>query len=88
MIPKLKMLALYDNDILFSQGDQAEEMFFIFHGSVLLYVDLSEIVDMRTFVKDDSCFNLPIAVYSNGSYFGDNDVILQKNSYRTISGVC
>jgi hypothetical protein len=63
-------------------------MFFIFHGSVLLYVDLSEIVDMRSFIKDDSCFNLPIAVYSNGSYFGDNDVLVQKNAYRTISGIC
>ena len=51
-------------------------MFFMFHGSVMLFVDLSEIVDMRTFVKDDSCFNLPVAVYANGSYFGDNDILL------------
>ena len=41
IIPKLKSLNLFDDDILFSQGDQAEEVFFIFHGSVLLYVDLS-----------------------------------------------
>jgi len=88
VIPKLKSLSLFDNDILFSQGDQAEEIFFIFHGSVLLYVDLSEIVDMRNLIKDDSCFNIPIAIYSNGSYFGDNDVLLQKNGYRTISGIC
>jgi CRP-like cAMP-binding protein len=76
IIPKLKSLNLFDNDILFSQGDQAEEIFFIFHGSVLLYIDLSEIVDMRSIVKEDSCFNVPLAIYSNSSYFGDNDVLL------------
>ena len=43
---------------------------------------------MRQFVKVDSCFNIPIAVYSNGSYFGDNDVLLQKNGYRSITGIC
>ena len=88
MIPKLKTLNLFDNDILFSQGDQAEEIFFIFHGSVLLYVDLSEIVDMQTLVKGDKCFNVPLAIYSNSSYFGDNDVLLQRNGYRSITGIC
>ena len=79
---------MFDNDILFSQGDQAEEIFFIFHGGVLLYVDLSEIVDMKQFVKEDSAFNVPLAIYSNGSYFGDNDVLLQRNGYRSITGIC
>uniref|UniRef100_A0A7S3CPI6 Cyclic nucleotide-binding domain-containing protein n=1 Tax=Strombidium rassoulzadegani TaxID=1082188 RepID=A0A7S3CPI6_9SPIT len=88
IIPKLKSLNLFDNDILFSQGDQAEEVFFIFHGSVLLYVDLSEIVDMSIYVKEDSSFNVPLAIYSNGSYFGDNDVMLQRNGYRSMSGIC
>lgn len=88
IIPKLKSLNLFDNDILFSQGDQAEEIFFIFHGGVLLYVDLSEIVDMKQFVKEDSAFNVPLAIYSNGSYFGDNDVLLQRNGYRSITGIC
>ena len=55
---------------------------------MLLYIDLSEIVDMRSFVKDDGCFNVPLAIYSNGSYFGDNDVLLHRNGYRTITGLC
>jgi hypothetical protein len=42
---------------------------------------------MRNLIRDDSCFNIPIAIYTNGSYFGDNDVLLQKNGYRTISGI-
>lgn len=55
---------------------------------MLLYVDLSEIVDMQTLVKGDKCFNVPLAIYSNSSYFGDNDVLLQRNGYRSITGIC
>lgn len=76
LIPKLKMMNLFDNDILFSQGDQAEELFFVFHGSALLNVDIMDFIDMKSFVKHESCFNVPIAIYGNGSYFGDNDVLL------------
>jgi len=39
-------------------------------------------------VKEDSAFNVPLAIYSNGSYFGDNDVLLQRNGYRSITGIC
>ena len=53
-----------------------------------MYVDLTDIVDMRTFIKEDSCFNIPISVYSNGSYFGDNDVLNQKNGHRHFTGIC
>ena len=67
---------MYDNDILFSQGDQAEEIFFIFQGSCLIFVDLSEIVDMSTLIKLDQSFNVPLAIYTNSSYFGDNDVLI------------
>jgi CRP-like cAMP-binding protein len=63
-------------------------VFFIFKGSVILYVDLSEIVDMSIYIKEDQSFNVPLAVFSNGSYFGDNDVMLQRNGYRSMSGIC
>ena len=88
IIPKLKNLNLFDQDILYSEGDQAEEIFFIFHGKVILYVDLSEFIDMSQFIQSDSAFNVPLAQYSHGSYFGDNDVILQKNGYRSNTGIC
>jgi len=81
-------MSLFENDILFSQGDQAEEIYFIFHGNVLLYVDLTDFLDMRILVKEDSCFNVPLAIYSSGSYLGDNDVLLYKNGYRSILGIC
>jgi len=88
LIPKLKNINLFENDILFSQGDQAEEIFFIFHGRVLILFDLTDIVNMKTLVKDNECFNVPICIYSDGSYFGDNDVILQRNGYRQMTAVC
>lgn len=43
---------------------------------------------MSQFISADSAFNVPLAQYSHGSYFGDNDVILQKNGYRSNTGVC
>jgi hypothetical protein len=49
LIPRLKLLNFYDNDILFSQGDQAEEIFFVFSGSILLYVDVIEFMDLEPF---------------------------------------
>ena len=43
---------------------------------------------MSQFIQSDSAFNVPLAQYSAGSYFGDNDVLLQKNGYRSNTGVC
>lgn len=53
LIPKLSNMTMFDNDILFSQGDQAEEIFFLFQGNCLIFVDLSEIVDMKDLLKVD-----------------------------------
>ena len=63
IIPKLLTLNLFDNDILFSQGDLAGELFFIFLGSIQLYIDLSELVDMtkkNKIINEDACFNIPL----------------------------
>jgi len=75
IIPKMINLNMFDNDILYSQGDQAEELFFMLKGNVLLYVDISELVDMSNYIQPDQCFNVALAVYSDGSYFGDSDII-------------
>ena len=88
LIPRLKLMNLYDNDILFNQGDQAEEIFFVYHGSVLLYVDILDFLNMEPFVTPEQTFNIPMAIYSNGSYFGDNDILLQRNGFRTSTAIC
>lgn len=91
IIPKLVTLNLFDNDILFSQGDLAGELFFIFLGSIQLYIDLSELVDMtkkNRIINEDACFNIPLISTRESSYLGDNDVLLKKNGYRTMTGIC
>ena len=66
---------LFEDDILYSQNDQSTHIYFVFNGSILLYIDVSIIINMTYFVDQESSFNIPVMIYSNGSYFGDNDVL-------------
>lgn len=79
---------LYDNDILFNQGDQADEIFFVYNGSFILYIDLLDFMNMEPFLKSDQAFNIPLCLYTNGSYFGDNEVLLNKNGFRQTTAIC
>ena len=88
IIPRLKQLTFYHNDIIFNQGDQAEEIFFILRGNVLLYIDVVDFLNMEPFIKQNSVFNMPLAIFNNGSYFGDNDCFLQTNGFRTTTAIC
>lgn len=88
VIPKLKRMNMFDNDILFSQGDKAEEIFFVLNGTVLLMMDLTEIVDMSLFISEEQSFNIPLAIYTASSYFGDNDVLLSRNANRSSTAIC
>lgn len=83
IIPKLKFFSAFDNEILYSQGDWADEIFFIYDGSAILYTDFSDEIDMEPYVHHLDCFNVPICIYSSGAYFGDNDVIPSKIGYRS-----
>lgn len=82
IIPKLQPLNLFDNDILFSQGDLAEEIFFVLHGKVLLLTDITDVIDFSLYLTAEVSFNVPISVYSDGSYFGDNDVLFKRQTIR------
>ena len=46
-------------------------------GSVTLFVDISDLVELPEGTIDDQnqAFNVPIVVYNKGSYFGDEDVL-------------
>lgn len=88
LIPKLELNSYFDNDILFSQGDQANEIFFIFQGGILLYIDITDFVDLKGHIKPDEGFNLPLAMFNSGSYFGDSDVMHKKNGYRSQTAIC
>jgi len=78
LIPKLKLNSLFEKDIVYSQGDQAEEIHFLFHGEIILYKDVSDFIDMKDVVKMENTFNIPFASYLTGSYFGDNDALIKK----------
>ena len=66
------------DEMLFSQGDAADSIFFLFHGIVNLYTDLSDLVDISAFVVKEGSFNIKFMTFTNGSYFGDNDVLLDE----------
>lgn len=85
IIPKLVPTSSFILDILYSQGDYADEIFFVFKGSAVLYNDISEVVNMKPLVRENECFNVSICIYKSGSYFGDNDVLLSKIGYRSFT---
>ena len=88
IIPKMANMNLFESDILYCENDQSQQLFFVFNGSVLLYIDISNIINMVQFVDQENCFNIPVMIYSSGSYFGDNDVLLEKNGQRSHTAIC
>ena len=79
MLPLLKSKNLYKGDIVFSEGDVSDEIIFVLRGSVTLFVDISDLVELPEGTIDDQnqAFNVPFSVYNKGSYFGDEDVLLE-----------
>ena len=43
---------------------------------------------MRDIVRMEDAFNIPFASYQTGSYFGDNDSLINKNGQRAYTCVC
>jgi len=52
------------------------------HGKVVLYTDVSEELNTSFFIKESNCFNVPLMMYSDGSYFGDNEIFLKRRGLR------
>jgi len=44
---------MFVGDIIFSQNDHAEELFFIFDGLAIMFADVSEEVGMIPYVKKE-----------------------------------
>lgn len=76
-MPLLQVRKLYRGDILFSQGDIAEEVFFVLDGGFTLYVDVSDQLTLESGTIDPvkDAFNVPYSLYVQGSYFGDSDCL-------------
>ena len=68
ILPLLKPMKVYRKDILYNQGDYAEEVFFILKGRVKMYIDVNE------GNTDGIIINVPFNLYVEGSYFGDSEI--------------
>jgi CRP-like cAMP-binding protein len=66
----LKPIIFYSTDILYSQGDHPEEVFFITKGRVKLCYDVSE--------GEEVPRNIPFNMYVEGSYFGEMEMFLRE----------
>lgn len=56
----LRTVKLEKNDTLYRHGDNADDLYFIYTGSIKLFTDTG----------------YPFAQYSNGEMFGDSDALL------------
>ena len=74
----MRMKKLFQRDILYSQADMADEIIFVLKGSFSLYKDISDEIDLPATIIDmtTQSFNVPFSLYRMGSYFGDEDVLV------------
>ena len=70
MLPLFIQMRVNKNDFLYGQGDQAEEIFFIFKGRVKFKYDVHFMNPERPALAK------PINISVKGSYFGDIEVLL------------
>lgn len=75
ILPILRPLKLLPNDILYTQSEHADEIYFIKRGKIKLYVD----INMNDPNIEESQ-NLPFIAYVEGSYFGDSDIFFADES--------
>ncbi len=75
----LKPHKTYKFGFLFSQGDSADEIYFVQQGSYTMLIDVSDYIDMEEIGLDpeSEAFNVPFNSYSAGSFFGDEDALCQ-----------
>ena len=78
VLPLLKGRKLYYGDLLYSESDVADEITFVIKGSVSLYQDISDKIQLPTDLidKEKHAFNAPFSLYREGSYFGDEDILV------------
>ena len=81
------MIINFRDDIIFSEDDYADQIFFLFKGKVIMYHDITSDINMESFVPMEKAFNIASVIYDKGSYFGDNEVLGAVKT-RTHTCVC
>lgn len=81
----LKARQLYAGDILFSEGDVAEEIIFVIKGNFDYYKDISDMISLPDKLIDihRQAFNVPFAQYVRESYFGDEDTLFSSSELNS-----
>jgi CRP-like cAMP-binding protein len=79
MVPLFSQMKLFKKDILYTQGDQSQEVFFIIKGRVKFFWKKPITGEETRLLRLKNVYiDPPIAfnTHVEGSYFGDNDVML------------
>ena len=78
----MKTMVSYPGDFLFTEGDEANEIYFVSKGNFILYMDLSPVLSLPygTIQPVTQAFNVPYLSYGGQSFFGDSDCIIEDNS--------
>ena len=90
LLPSLTQHVFFQDDILYSQSDIAEYMYFLYEGEVQLFSDISQEIDMSGLLdyQDKCVFNIQFTHYTSGGYFGDEDSLIQTYGHRNHTAVC
>lgn len=72
ILPALKPMKVYKKDVLYNQGDYAEEVFFILKGRVKMYYDVN------SGLEGGLINNVPFNLYVESSYFGDSEIFISQ----------
>lgn len=81
MLPMLQPMKMYKKDILYSQGDPAEDIFFIIKGRVKFFYQKKVTDEEKAMLKERGISlpePVPINLHVEGNYFGDNDVLINQ----------
>jgi len=64
-LPLLRVRKVHYQDILYSEGDIAEELFFIMNGDLTLFADMSRIISLPNGLINpfSQSFNVPVVIY-------------------------
>ncbi len=72
----LKEKDILRGEVLYSEGDGADFLFFMKEGEIILYCDISDEIQIPV-IETGQSFNVPICVYRMGSYFGDQECLTE-----------
>lgn len=78
-MPLLGQKDIFRDEVLYSEGDGAEDIYFLLEGKIILYFDISELIELPDgTIEPHQGFNVPIIMYQDGSHFGDQECLTDR----------